>query len=62
MKYEWKVTEWWFSQGYGSAQKEIDEMAAQGFERFGTLPEKSTGSHYNVYRKLINDKNENGFT
>lgn len=56
MQYEWKVTEHWFTQGYGAAQREIDEMASDGFNFYHTLVDDDRKCHYNIFRKKINNK------
>lgn len=47
--YEWRITEHWFSQGYGSAQKERDDMLKDGYEFVSTIVKEN--EHFNVFRK-----------
>lgn len=53
MQYEWKVIEWWFSQGYGAVQLERERMLNDGFEYVATA--RTDICHYNLYRKHITE-------
>jgi len=54
MKYEWRVVEHWFSQGYGSVNIEKERMLSDGFEYVTTFSEDKI--HSNIYRKKIKDE------
>ena len=54
MKYEWRVVEHWFSEGYGSVNIEKERMLSDGFEYVTTFSEDKV--HSNIYRKEIKDK------